>query len=177
MVPDIIWHQWSLWAQDSWKATRKLTLNIGLRADHVGQWYDKLGGTQVWDPASYVNTPQRAGQHRPAWHKIDSKIPISGWKSQLFLYNPRVGIAYDVFGTGKTVVRAGFGTYRYQVSSNDASGAMNGPLGSFDFNTQSTGRQSTASTAITSTNGAYLHSRHPGGLSANCARRQHDPAD
>ncbi len=28
------WHQWSIWAQDSWKATRKLTVNFGLRADH-----------------------------------------------------------------------------------------------------------------------------------------------
>ena len=33
---------------------------------------------------------------------------------------------------------AGFGTYRYQVSSNDASKAMNGPLGSFDYNTSGT---------------------------------------
>ena len=46
VVPDIIWHQWSIWAQDSWKASRKLTLNLGLRADHMGQWYDKLG----WNP-------------------------------------------------------------------------------------------------------------------------------
>ena len=53
----------------------------------------------------------------------------------MFIYNPRLGFAYDVFGTGRTVVRAGFGTYRYQVSSNDASGAMVGPLGSFDYNT------------------------------------------
>ncbi len=57
VVPVITQHEWSIWAQDSWKATRKLTLNFGLRLDHEGQWYDKIGGTQVWDPASYVNTP------------------------------------------------------------------------------------------------------------------------
>jgi Carboxypeptidase regulatory-like domain/TonB-dependent Receptor Plug Domain len=139
VVPDITWHQWSIWAQDSWKATRKLTLNIGLRADHEGQWYDKIGGTQVWDPASYVNTPNPPVDTGLLWHKIAPQIPNSGWKSQLFFYNPRLGAAFDVFGTGRTVVRAGFGTYRYQVSSNDASGAMNGPLGSFDYNTSSTG--------------------------------------
>ena len=27
------------------------------------------------------------------------------------LFSPRVGLAWDVFGSGKTAVRAGFGTY------------------------------------------------------------------
>jgi len=132
-TPDILWHQWSIWAQDSWKATPKMTVNVGLRADHEGQWYDKLGGTQVWDPAVYNNTSSAPANTGLVWNKTLSSIPTSGWGSQLFLYDPRVGIAYDVFGTGKTVVRGGFGTYRYQVSSNDASGAMGGPLGSFGF--------------------------------------------
>ena len=139
VVPDFLWHQWSLWAQDSWKANRKLTLNVGLRADHMGQWYNKLGGTQVWDPASYDNSANPPANTGLLWHKINPKIPESGWKSNLFYYNPRLGAAYDVFGTGKTVVRAGFGTYRYQVSSNDASAAMNGPMGSFGYGTNSEG--------------------------------------
>jgi len=139
VVPDITQHQWSLWAQDSWKTTRKLTLNLGLRADHVGQWYDTLGGVQVWNPATYDNSNNAASNTGLQWNKINSRIPSSGWASQLFFYNPRLGAAYDVFGTGKTVLRTGFGTYRYQVSSNDASGAMAGPLGSFDYNTGNQG--------------------------------------
>lgn len=134
-VPDELWHQWSLWAQDSWKTTSKLTLNLGLRADHMGQWYDKLGGTQVWNPTTYVNTPNPSPNTGLAWNKINKEVPTSGWQSRLFEYNPRVGAAYDVFGNGKTVVRAGFGTYRYQVSDNDAGAAMNGPLGAFDYGT------------------------------------------
>jgi len=136
-VPDELWHQWSIWAQDSWKATRKLTLNVGLRADHMGQWYDTLkgGGTQVWDPSTYVNTPNPPANTGLAWHQNNPAVPLSGWSSKLFTYNPRLGAAYDVFGTGRTVIRAGFGTYRYQVSDNDAGNAMNGPLGSFNFNT------------------------------------------
>jgi hypothetical protein len=139
-VPDILYHQWSLWAQDSWKATSKLTLNIGLRADHEGQWYDKKAGTQVWDPATYDNSAAPPANTGLVWHAINSKIPSSGLQSRLFLYDPRVGFAYDIFGTGKTVVRGGFGTFRYQISGNDASGAMSGPLGSFGFNTGSTGQ-------------------------------------
>ncbi len=137
VVPDITWHQWSIWGQDSWKVNRKLTLNLGLRADHMGQWYDQIGGTQVWVPSAYDNSANPAANTGLEWHQTNSSIPDSGWQSKLFEYNPRLGAAYDVFGTGRTVVRVGFGTYRYQVSSNDASGAMNGPLGSFDFNTSS----------------------------------------
>ena len=55
-IADAQWHQWSIWGQDSWKATPKLTINLGLRADHEGQWYDKLGGAQVWEQSDYVNT-------------------------------------------------------------------------------------------------------------------------
>jgi len=141
VVPDIKWHQYSLWAQDSWKATRKLTVNVGLRADHMGQWYDALkvngvqGGTQVWDPASYSNSATPPANTGLLWHAINSSIPESGLPSRFAFYNPRLGVAYDVTGTGKTVVRVGFGTYRYQMSSNDSSAAMSGPLGSYNYGT------------------------------------------
>ncbi len=128
------------------QADRQLSVSARIM---MGQWYDKIGGTQVWDPATYVNTPTPPANTGLAWHKINSSVPNSGWKSQLFFYDPRLGAAYDVFGTGRTVVRAGFGTYRYQVSSNDASGAMDGPLGSFDYNT-SQPAVSMASTAMAS---------------------------
>ena len=135
---DIQWHQWSLWAQDSWKVNRKITLNYGLRADHIGQWYTKTG-SQVWDPATYVNTSPAPADTGIVWHSIMPSIPLSGWPSKLFTYNPRLGVAYDVFGTGKTVVRGGFGIYQYQLSGNDGSNAMGGPLGSFSYGTGNVG--------------------------------------
>ncbi len=50
--------------------------------------------------------------------------------SPLFYYEPRVGLAYDIFGTGKTVLRAGFAVFHYQISTQVASAAT-GPEGSF----------------------------------------------
>jgi hypothetical protein len=140
IVPNLApqWHQWSLWAQDSWKINRKVTLNLGLRADHMGQWYVPTG-SQVWDPATYSNAANGPANTGIEWHSLLSSVPLSGWGSHLFTYNPRLGIAYDVFGTGKTVVRGGFGTYQYQVSANDGSNAMGGPVGSFNFGTGNAG--------------------------------------
>jgi hypothetical protein len=168
-VPDELWHEWSIWAQDSWKATRKLTVNIGLRADHMGQWYDKLGGAQVWDGPeagttgqnSYDNTSSAAANTGLLWAGkagATKSIAKSGFVSQLFRYDPRVGAAYDVFGNGKTVVRVGFGTYQYQISDN-AGAAMTGPLGSFQVNTGSYG-----------SNGFYGYAINNGVLFTNAAQ-------
>jgi hypothetical protein len=123
-------HQWSIYAQDSYKANRQLTLNYGLRFDHVGQWYGASHGMAVWDWSSYVNgtypnnliTTANTGQ---LWHGMNSSIPVSGWSSPLFYYEPRVGFAYDIFGNGKTVLRGGYAAFRYQVSVNDVTASNN----------------------------------------------------
>jgi len=143
---DLKFHQWSIYAQDSFKANRQLTLNYGLRFDHVGQWYGTPEGFQVWQPSTYVNNvytgtpgngslltaaPNNAGL---SWHALNSSIPLSGMPSPLFYYEPRVGLAYDVFGTGKTVLRSGFAVFHYQIST-QVSDAANGPEGSFTFTT------------------------------------------
>ena len=128
------YHQWSLYAQDSWKAAKSLTINVGLRFDHIGQWYGYPNGMQVWDPGSYVNGANAPANTGLLWHAIDPKIPLSGFVSPLFYYAPRLGLAYDIFGTGKTVFRGGFAVYRYQATSETAS-AGNGPAGSFGYTT------------------------------------------
>lgn len=133
---DIKYHQWSIYAQDSWKATKKLTLNYGLRFDHVGQWYGIPGGLQVFDQASYVNGPNAPNNTGLKWNAIDSSVPVSGFISPLFYYAPRLGAAYDVFGTGKTVIRGGFAVYRYQATSEVAS-ADGGALNTFQYTTPS----------------------------------------
>ena len=139
-------HQYSIYAQDSYKANRQLTLNYGLRLDHIGQWYGPGAGAQVWCGTCYVNgtaatpVPTVAGPNGkvPAdpntgflWHAMDSKIPLSGYSSPLFYLQPRIGLAYDIFGTGKTVLRTGFAMFRYQFAINDVNGAFNGASGIF----------------------------------------------
>jgi len=121
-VYDMKYSQYSLYAQDQWKAHRRLTLTYGVRMDHMGQWYPTSGpGLAVWDPASYNNTAQAGPWTGLLWHARDSRIPLSGFPSRPFFAEPRFGFAFDLFGNGRTVLRGGFGVYRYQLSFNSAS--------------------------------------------------------
>lgn len=146
-VHDMRYYQYSWYAQDQWKATRRLNITFGLRADHLGQWY-KVGGPglAVWDQASYNNSATAPALTGLKWNAIDKNVPVSGFKSPLFYYNPRFGIAYDIFGTGNTVLRGGIGKYRYQLSNNDVGGAVDPPLGIINFSTPALTSLSQAST-------------------------------
>lgn len=139
-LDNIKMNQWSIWAQDSWKATKQLTLNLGLRLDHVGQWYGEPAGQQVWIQSDYsedLATKSSAANPGLQWNKINSSVPLSGFTSPLFYPNPRVGLIYDLFGTGRTVLRAGFGSYHYQDSVNEATidNVADGPKGVINFST------------------------------------------
>lgn len=143
-VFDIKNHQWSIYGQDSYKANRQLTLNYGLRLDHVGQWYGPANGMAVWNPATYTNAKATFDANNNCltncnpgiiWHATNNNIPISGYTSPLFYLEPRVGLAYDIFGNGKTVLRGGFASFRYQFAVNDVTGPTNAAAGIFIFQT------------------------------------------
>jgi hypothetical protein len=136
-LDDIKMNQWSLWAQDSWKANKQLTLNLGVRADHVGQWYGEPAGQQVWVQSSYIDSQTAPANTGLEWNAVNKKVPLSGFTSPLFYYNPRIGLIYDIFGTGKTVFRGGYGAYHYQDSVNEATtdNVADGPKGIINYST------------------------------------------
>jgi hypothetical protein len=134
-VDNLKYHQYSLYAQDSWKAGKRLTLNYGVRLDHMGQWYpDTKFGAAVWDLAAYQADPTAVNAGL-SWHSINSHVPLSGFKSPLFYYEPRIGAAFDVFGNGKTVIRGGFAVFHYQIAYNLTSGPSELPEGVINYST------------------------------------------
>ncbi len=131
-VQDVRFYQYAFYINDQWKATRRLTLTLGVRFDHLGNWVDTNQnlGLAVWNPSTYNNSANASAWTGVQWHGIDSSVPLSGVPSKAFFAEPRLGVAYDLFGTGKTVLRGGFGVYRYQASANNvASGNYSVPLG------------------------------------------------
>jgi len=126
---DFKYYQWGFFVQDNWKATRRLSLMLGMRFDHLGNWFPASGlGLAVWNQDAYQATNPRAWTGL-LWHAIDSSIPESGFPSRFLFPLPRFGAAYDLFGNGKTVLRGGIGLYRYQLAYNSVSGgAYNAPV-------------------------------------------------
>ncbi len=80
-------YNWAGFAQDQWRAARRLTLNYGMRYD-----YEQLPDPRNFNPNAAI--PQT--QH---------------FNADKTNFSPRISGAYDLFGTGKTVVRAGYGMY------------------------------------------------------------------
>jgi hypothetical protein len=134
----------SFFVTDSYKLTKKLTVDYGVRFDHLGPWQDKHGiGLATFYPNLYASDPKSTQNNTIAnpdgtpflpgvrWHggnratnanAGDASVPLSGVPSRWAFVSPRVGLAFDALGDGKTIFRGGWGMYRSHDSWNDFTG-------------------------------------------------------
>jgi hypothetical protein len=136
---------WAAYVQDNWRFNRKLTFNLGLRWDGVPHTYEannRMGNfyPTLYDPAKKavlnpdgtINAaspglgtspnPILAGVPLylngigiPGQNGVPKGLVDNHWAN----FGPRIGFAYDPAGSGKTIVRGGFGMMYERIQGND----------------------------------------------------------
>lgn len=102
--------QFGTYFQDDWKATRRLTLNLGLRWDRD---FNFVGGSSINNSRTYQELVA-ISNISPLAKQFTYKKPGDDNRN----FSPRVGFAYDLTGSGRHVLRGGFGLYYGNIFQN-----------------------------------------------------------
>lgn len=139
--------------QDNWHVNNRLTLNLGLRWDGIPHTYEENNRQSNFLPGLY--NPADAAIILPSGNISPSSpglgaspnpilkgyqfylngigvagqngIPPGLVKNDWALFGPRIGFAYDLTGSGKTVLRGGFGIMYERIQGNDVYNAGPNP--------------------------------------------------
>lgn len=116
--------------QDDWHVSKRVTLNLGFRAEFFGTYYDRYHLESSFSPQAYnpADAPQIdvsgsiTGQQGALVPGVGNRfdglircgvggVPAGCLKGHLFNPSPRFGFAWDPFGHGTTAIRGGYGIF------------------------------------------------------------------
>ena len=95
-------YETAIFAQDDWRLTNRLTLNLGLRYDVITYPTEEHNRQSAFDVTT--GTVRLAGVNGNSRSLINTDYGNVG---------PRFGFAWDAYGTGRTVVRGGYGLFYF----------------------------------------------------------------
>ncbi|MDQ1472059.1 MAG: hypothetical protein QOJ99_3539 [Bryobacterales bacterium] len=116
----------SLFIQDTYKASSRLTLNYGIRWEPSFPWHDIYPQAEAFDPSLYakgIRSKVYTNAYPGEIFTGDDGFPTDGRSNSWNNFAPRAGFAYDLHGDGKTSIRGGAGVFynsRVPAFSNDS---------------------------------------------------------
>jgi carboxypeptidase family protein len=135
-----------LYIQDQWTRDR-LTLQGGLRYEHAWSWFPE-GGNGILAPSPFY----------PTTLSLPRVEGVSGYHD----ITPRMGMAYDVFGNGKTSLKANLSKY-LQPANNEGPFIIGNPMVAF----VGFGGAATTTRSWVDSNGNFTPDCGPAGLASN----------
>jgi len=126
------YNQLEFYVQDTWKMTHRLTLDYGMRFTWIPPQSDAHNQVALFNPAAY--NPANAVTIDPSSGEIinadggnplngmqytkNGQIPAGGWEGRGIMPEPRLGFAYDLLDTHKTILRGGAGMTHDRIQGN-----------------------------------------------------------
>jgi Carboxypeptidase regulatory-like domain len=159
---------YSGYVNDNFHIIPNLTLNLGLRFDGLPHAYERFNQFANFVAANY--NPSLGFPLNPDGTVMASQLttfngspfylngislagvngfPRGNVQNRYNTWQPRVGFAYDISGSGKTVVRGGFGMFFERVQGNDVYNAAQNPPFAFQPSANSVYFSNPATSALT----------------------------
>ncbi|MDQ6758512.1 MAG: TonB-dependent receptor [Acidobacteriota bacterium] len=112
-------HPWGFFAQDQYKISSRVTVNAGLRYELFPLWTEKRNQVASFSPGA--QSKQFPTAPSGLIYATDTRFPYRGDFNN---FAPRVGLAWDLRGDGRTAVRASYGISYDPLTAEMAGGVL-----------------------------------------------------